>query len=88
TAHVIPDSIKGALPLWKYLLPLVRRYFKKVYSYADVVIALSPMVEEAVRALGVKTKIVKIYNPVLINKWKRTEEKRQQGRKLLNLSGD
>ncbi len=88
TAHVIPDSIKGSLPLWKYLLPLVRRYFKKVYSYADVVIALSPMVEEAVRALGVKTKIVKIYNPVLTDKWKRTEENRQQGQKLLNLSGD
>lgn len=88
TAHVIPDSIRGSLPMWKRLLPLVKWYFKKAYSYADVVIALSPMVEEAVRALGVKTRIVKIYNPVLAGKWKRTEENRQKGRQLLNLAGD
>ncbi len=88
TAHVIPDSIKGSLPMWKRLFPFVNWYFKKVFSYADIVIALSPMVEEAVRALGVKSRIVKIYNPVLISKWKRTEENRQQGRQLLKLSGD
>ena len=40
------------------------------------------------RALGVKTKIVKIYNPVLMSKWKRTEENRQKGREFLKLSGD
>jgi len=88
TAHVIPDSIKGSLPMWKRLFPFVNWYFKKVFSYADIVIALSPMVEEAVRALGVKSRTVKIYNPVLISKWKRTEENRQQGRQLLKLSGD
>ncbi len=88
TAHVIPDSIRGSLPMWKHLFPFVNWYFKKVYIYADVVIALSPMVEEAVRTLGVKTKIVKIYNPVLISKWKRTKQNRQKGRELLKLSGD
>ncbi|MVN21413.1 glycosyltransferase family 4 protein [Mucilaginibacter arboris] len=88
TAHVIPDSIKGSLPMWKYLFPFVNWFFKKVFSYADVVIALSPMVEEAILALGVKSRIVKIYNPVLISKWKRTNENRQKGRELLKLSGD
>jgi len=88
TAHVIPDSIKGSLPMWKRLFPFVNWYFKKVFSYANVVIALSPMVEEAVRALGVKSRIVKIYNPVLISKWKRTEENRRKGKELLKLSGD
>ncbi|MGI4750700.1 MAG: glycosyltransferase family 4 protein [Janthinobacterium lividum] len=88
TAHVIPDSIKGSLPMWKQLFPFVNWYFKKVFSYADVVIALSPMVEEAILKLGVKSRIVKIYNPVLISKWKRTEENRQKGRQLLMLSGD
>lgn len=88
TAHVIPDSTKGSLPLSKLLMPLTRRFFKKVFSYADVVIALSPMVEEAILALGVKTRIVKIYNPVLISKWKRTDENRQRGRELLQLSED
>lgn len=88
TAHVIPDSIKGSLPMWKQLFPFVNWYFKKVFSYADVVIALSPMVEEAILKLGVKSRIVKIYNPVLISKWKRTEENRQKGRQLLKLSSD
>ena len=88
TAHVIPDSIKGSLPMWKHLAPLANWFFKRVFSYADVVIALSPMVEDAILKLGVKSKIVKIYNPVLIGKWKRTEENRQKGRQLLKLSGD
>ena len=88
TAHVIPDSIKGSLPMWKHLTPLANWFFKRVFSYADVVIALSPMVEDAILKLGVKSKIVKIYNPVLIGKWKRTEENRQKGRQLLKLSGD
>ena len=86
TAHVIPDSIKGSLPMWKVLMPFVKWYFKKVYSYADVCIALSPMVEKAIRDLGVETRIVKIFNPVLIKKWKCTQERRNEGRKMLGLS--
>ena len=83
TVHVIPDSIKGSLPYWKYWLPFINRYFKKVYSYADVCIAISPMVEEAVQKLGAKTRIVRIANPVLLDQWKRTEERRKRGRELL-----
>ncbi|MDB5016544.1 MAG: 1,2-diacylglycerol-3-alpha-glucose alpha,2-galactosyltransferase [Mucilaginibacter sp.] len=85
TAHVIPDSIKGSLPLWRYLMPLARQYFKMVYSYADTIIALSPMVECAIKDLGVKTKVVKIYNPVLTDNWVRTPESRVKGRKLLGI---
>jgi len=85
TVHVIPDSIKGSLPMYKLLMPLIKWYFKKVYSYADVCIALSPMVEKAIRDLDVTTRIVKIYNPILINRWKRTEEMRKKGREILGL---
>ncbi len=86
TVHVIPDSIKGSLPMWKYLYPFVKWYFKKVYSYADVCIAISPMVEEAIKKLGVTTEIERISNPVLIDRWKRTDEKRTKGREMLGLS--
>ena len=88
TAHVIPDSIKGSLPWSKQLFPFVKWYFKKVFSYADVVIALSPMVEQAIRDLGVKTRIISIHNPVLPDFWKGTEEKKRQGRKILNITGN
>jgi 1,2-diacylglycerol-3-alpha-glucose alpha-1,2-galactosyltransferase len=86
TVHVIPDSIKGSLPLWKMLMPFVKWYFKKVYSYADVCVALSPMVEKAIRDLKVSTRIVKIYNPIHIDRWKRTDELRKKGREMLGLT--
>lgn len=87
TVHVIPDSIKGSLPMWRYLLPLAKAYFKMVFNYADVLIALSPMVEDAIRDLGVKTPIVRIYNPIKVEQWKRTPENRKRGREMLGLSG-
>ena len=86
TAHVIPDSIKGSLPMWKLLYPLIKWYFKKVYSFADVVIAISPMVEQTILQLGIPTKIVKIYNPILKEKWKRNEALCTKGRELLGLN--
>jgi 1,2-diacylglycerol-3-alpha-glucose alpha-1,2-galactosyltransferase len=86
TVHVIPDSIKGSLPLWKYWLPLVKWYFKKVYSYADICIAISPQVENAIKDLGSDTKIVRISNPVPVERWKFSEQKRKKGREMFGYS--
>jgi 1,2-diacylglycerol-3-alpha-glucose alpha-1,2-galactosyltransferase len=86
TVHVIPDSIKGSLPLWRVFMPAVKLGLKIVYSYSDVCIAISPAVEKAIMDTGAKTRIVKIYNPINIDTWKRTEEKRKHGRKMLGLS--
>jgi 1,2-diacylglycerol-3-alpha-glucose alpha-1,2-galactosyltransferase len=88
TAHVIPELIKGTLPLWKLFYPFVRWGLKTVYQYADVCIAISPMVEKAIRETGADTRIVKIYNPINTEIWKRTEEKRVEGRKILGLSNN
>jgi len=86
TVHVIPDSIKGSLPMWQLFMPFVRFGLKIVYSYADVCIAISPMVEKAIIESGAKTRIVRIYNPVHLDTWKRTEENREKGRRLLGLT--
>jgi 1,2-diacylglycerol-3-alpha-glucose alpha-1,2-galactosyltransferase len=86
TAHVIPDSIKGSLPHWWLFMPFIRWGLKIVYSYADICIAVSPMVENAIIATGANTKIVRINNPVHIDTWKRTEENRKKGRQMLKLS--
>jgi 1,2-diacylglycerol-3-alpha-glucose alpha-1,2-galactosyltransferase len=67
-------------------MPFVRLGLKIVYSYADVCIAISPMVEKAIIETGAKTKIVRIYNPVHTDFWKRTEENRKIGRHILGLS--
>jgi len=66
----------------------VRWYFRRVYSYADVCIAISPMVEEAIRGLGAKTRIVRIGNPIHLEKFAATAERRAQGRQLLGLAED
>ncbi|MGB8357640.1 MAG: glycosyltransferase family 4 protein [Bacteroidales bacterium] len=86
TAHVIPDSIKDSLPAWRLLMPIVKWGLKRVYSYADICIAISPAVEDAIIKTGAKTKIVNINNPIIVDIWKRTEEKRLKGRQMLGLS--
>lgn len=86
TVHVIPDSIKGSLPFWPVFMPFVKWYLKQVYSYAEVCIAISPMVESAIKELGAKTEIVRIANPINTDKWIRTAENRKKGRELLGLS--
>lgn len=86
TAHVIPDSIKGSIPLWRLFMPGIRFALKIMYSYADVCIAISPMVAEAIIETGAKTRIARIYNPVHVDNWKRTEEKRKRGREILGIS--
>ncbi|MCX6308927.1 MAG: glycosyltransferase family 4 protein [Bacteroidia bacterium] len=88
TVHVIPDSIKGSIPMSKTMMPLVKWYFKKVYSYADVCLAISPMVEEAIRETGADTEIIRIQNPINLEKWQRTPQNRAKGRALLGLSPD
>ncbi len=86
TVHVIPDSIKGSLPFWQIFMPFVKWYFKQIYSFADVCIAISPMVEEAIKQTGAKTEIVRIFNPINTEKWKRTPENRKKGREMLGLT--
>jgi 1,2-diacylglycerol-3-alpha-glucose alpha-1,2-galactosyltransferase len=85
TAHVIPDSIKGSLPNWRLFMPFIKLGLRIIYSYADVCIAISPMVEDAIVNSGARTNIVKIYNPIHIDTWKRTEENRKKGRMMLGL---
>jgi 1,2-diacylglycerol-3-alpha-glucose alpha-1,2-galactosyltransferase len=88
TVHVIPDSIKGSIPMWKTMMPVVKWYFKRVYSYADVCLAISPMVEEAIKETGADTEIIRIQNPINVEKWQRTPENRVKGRAMLGLSDD
>jgi len=86
TAHVFPDLIKDSFPVWQLFIPFVRWGLKRVYSYADVCIAVSPVVENAIIKTGAKTTIVRISNPINTDLWKRTEVKRQKGRQMLGFS--
>jgi len=86
TAHVIPDSIIGSFPVWQLFMPFVKWGLRKVYSYADVCIALSPVVKDAIIKTGAKTRIEYIPNPIDAEFWKRTDERREKGRRMLGLT--
>jgi 1,2-diacylglycerol-3-alpha-glucose alpha-1,2-galactosyltransferase len=88
TAHVTPDSGKGSLPLWKITKPIGSWYLRKVYDYADICIAISPMVAQSIGELGSKTRIVNLPNPILLDHWKFTPEKRREGRERFGLAED
>ncbi len=88
TAHVIPDSIKGSLPLWPIFMPFARWYLRRVYSYADVCIAISPAVKRAIQGLKADTRIVQIYNPVDTERFFPSPELRAATRKRLALPKD
>jgi len=85
TVHVIPDSIKGSLPMGPFLMPFARWYLRHVYSYADVCIAISPTVEKTIRDLKAKTRIVQIYNPIHVEKFAPSQELRAVGRERLGI---
>lgn len=88
TVHVIPDSIKGSLPMGSLLMPFARWYLRHVYSYADVCIAISPTVEKTIRNLNAKTRIVQIHNPIDVKRFSQSSERRAAGRRALKLSND
>lgn len=74
--------------MWRLFMPFVKWYFKQVYSFADVCIAISPAVSQAIEATGAKTEIVNIYNPIPTKKWANSDEKRRLGRELLGVDKD
>jgi 1,2-diacylglycerol-3-alpha-glucose alpha-1,2-galactosyltransferase len=85
TVHVIPESFKGTLWVYTLLYPLVRLYMYLAYSYADVCIAISPAVEDTLRKFRIKSRIVRIYNPIHTEKFQYSPERRALGRQWLGL---
>lgn len=88
TVHTTPATIKGSVVFPSLVLPFAKLYFKKVFNHADVCIAISPMVEKNLRELGVTSKIINIGNPIDLDKWYPSVEKRALGRKMIELPLD
>jgi len=85
TAHVIPDSAKGSIPAERLMRPLVRWYLRRVYTYADVCISISPVVTDQVRRLSPSTQVVEIVNPLNTERFRPSQELRRAGRRRLGL---
>jgi 1,2-diacylglycerol-3-alpha-glucose alpha-1,2-galactosyltransferase len=88
TVHTIPDTLKGSVPFYKLIRPFAELYFKLVYNYADVCLAISPKVEETLIKMKIKSKIIRINNPVDLEFWAFTETKKKLGRDLLDIEVD
>ncbi len=85
TVHVIPDSIVGSLPASRLLMPFVRWYLRRAYAFASVCIAISPTVEDAIRAVGARTAVRRIPNPINVERFAPSEELRMAFRKRLGI---
>jgi 1,2-diacylglycerol-3-alpha-glucose alpha-1,2-galactosyltransferase len=88
TINDIPDSITGTIPANKPFKQLERWYFKKVVSYADICLTMSPTIEKEIKDMGVTTSVVIINNPLNVNAWRRSVELRKKGREMLNIKED
>ncbi len=84
----IPDSITGNIPASKPFKQLKKWYFKKAISFADVCLAINPTIEKEIKNLGVNTSVVRIDNPLNVDKWRRTSELRKKGREMLGIKED
>lgn len=80
TAHVVPESAYGTIVGAERSMPVIEWYLRKVYSYADVVIAVSPSVAQALRALDVQLRVVTIYNPIRTDRFLASQALRDRGR--------
>ncbi|MGH7442776.1 MAG: glycosyltransferase family 4 protein, partial [bacterium] len=86
TAHVIPDSFKGSLVLWRLWMPLAKAYLKFAYNSADCVLAVAPHVQADLAGLGVTARIEVLTNPVNGRRFHVDPALRAEGRRILGLA--
>lgn len=85
TAHIIPDSLTGSLKGGRVLHASSRQYLKWFYNQAGLIIAVSQEVANALRKLGVKSRIEVIPNGIDLHTLKPDQETRQRLRHKLSL---
>jgi 1,2-diacylglycerol-3-alpha-glucose alpha-1,2-galactosyltransferase len=88
TVHTTPDTLKGSIMFASLIQPFSNLYFKLVFNHVDVCIAISPMVEQRLKSWGVKSRIVRINNPVALEKWQPKPESKARGRAMMGLKKD
>jgi 1,2-diacylglycerol-3-alpha-glucose alpha-1,2-galactosyltransferase len=88
TAHVVPATAEGAIPLERPLRPVVRAWLRFVYDWSDVVVSVGPVTSEHIRSLGVRSRIETVPNPIRTDRFRPAPELRAEGRRLMGVSGD
>lgn len=88
TAHVVPNICLGGVKFERVCRLFSKKYLRLVYNRARLVIAVSPLVKQELRQLGVKTDIVTICNSVDRQKFKPDPVLKVEFRQKLKLKPD
>lgn len=89
TAHIIPDSFIGSLVGAKYWYGLSKIYLGFFYKNADLVLAVSPKVEEELLKMGIKREKLKFFpNPINSRHFKKNPTLRASEREKLRIKND
>lgn len=89
SVHVVPDSLIGSIIGAKQLYGLARRYMRFFYNRADLLLAVSSMVEHTVRQqLRVTKPIQVMYNTIDTTAYKTTAADKTAARAALKLGAN
>lgn len=88
TAHVVPNICLGSVKFDKLWMFLTKKYLRLAYNRARLVIAVSPLVKQELRDLGVTTDIAIICNSVDRQKFKPNPALKAEFRQKLGLKPD
>lgn len=89
SVHVVPDSLIGSIIGAKQLYNIARRYMKFFYNKADLLLAVSGMVESTLRSqLGVTKPVAVLYNTIDTKMYATTPADKLAARKALDIPVD
>ena len=64
TAHIVPESLVGSFMLAPLWLPIGAAYLRLFYDMADEVVAVSPMVADELRGMGLRPPVRYVPNAI------------------------
>lgn len=87
SVHVVPDSLVGSIAGAKHFYRLAQWYMKFFYNRADLLLAVSGMVETTLRdQLKIKKPVQLLYNTVDRNEYSTTPDQKNTAKKKLGFA--
>lgn len=89
SVHVVPDSLVGSIAGAKYFYGLAKWYMRLFYGHADLLLAVSKMVETTLHEqLKIKKPVIVLYNTVDMSLFVTLAVDKQAARKKLGIEPD
>jgi 1,2-diacylglycerol-3-alpha-glucose alpha-1,2-galactosyltransferase len=89
TAHALPESIEGSLPLLNDgVRRVVRSYLRMAYNHAEVLLAVAPGAQTSMTRLGVRPTVQMLPNAIRTDRFFPSSSLRRDGRAILGVPSD